>query len=114
MRTTREANTGTLFALVLLGIVTSCGPAGATAWDMPGALNDRRAFVPIGWDTRMDRNFDRNYDNRGWDRRFHDRSNPNYNTGGWDRRFHDRSNPSYDNSGFDRPPNHFLNTPRRQ
>jgi len=106
---------GTLFAAILLGIATSCGPAGATGRDMACTTLNKPAVIRIGWDTG---GFDRRFESRsagGFDRQF-DRSgfDRNHDASGWDRRFHDRSDRNYDTSGFDRPPNHFLNTRRRQ
>jgi hypothetical protein len=98
MATVGGAKTATLFRLALLGIATSGGPAAATAWDTPAAVTEWQVFVPTGWDTRMGRNFGRNYNTSAFDRRF-------------DRRDFNRN---YDNSGFDRPSNHFLNTPGRR
>ena len=118
MRTVREAKTGTLFALVLLGIATSCGPAGATARNVPGAVTVERVFVPAGWDTRKDRNFDRNYDTSGFDRRFSRRNAVRgYDASGFDRLFDRNLSHKYDTNGIDRPPNHPFYpfyTPRKQ
>ena len=73
-----------LFTGTLAGFVIIADPACAALGPSPGPT--REAFVPVGWDARLDLNFDPNYATGGMNRRFEGGFDQRFDAGGSDNR----------------------------
>jgi len=83
-----------LFSALVFGM--SCAPAAAAIPDRPGTTRNEQPATPVGWDVRLDQNFDAHYDASGFDRRFDARPEGRSERGGLDRRFEGGFDRNYD------------------